>query len=163
MFRAAARVLLLVVFFVAGCAQQPVSPTSPSQDASYWRGRLALRFDSPDQASFFANFELSGNATSGELNLTSPLGTTVASLRWTPTAALLRSNGDTRQFASLDELATEATGTPIPVAALFQWLRGRETATAGWQADLSQLADGRLTARRTHPEPVAELRLILEP
>jgi outer membrane lipoprotein LolB len=163
MFRAAARVLLLAVLFMSGCAQQPVSPTSPPQEASYWRGRLALRFDSPDQASFFASFELSGSASSGELNLTGPLGTTVASLHWTPAGASLRSNGDTRQFASLDALAAEATGTPIPVAALFQWLRGRETTAAGWQADLSQLAEGRLTARRTHPEPVAELRLILDP
>jgi outer membrane lipoprotein LolB len=163
MSRAAARVVLLACVFLCGCAQQPLSATAPSQDTTYWRGRLALRFDSPDQASFFANFELSGNATFGELNLTSPLGTTVASLRWTPEGAVLRGNGDARRFDSLDALAAEVTGTVIPIAALFQWLGGRSTLAAGWQADLSLLSQGRLTARRTDPEPVAELRLILEP
>jgi outer membrane lipoprotein LolB len=34
---------------------------------------------------------------------------------------------------------------------------------AGWHADLSQLPEGRLLARRTNPGPAAELRLILEP
>jgi outer membrane lipoprotein LolB len=136
---------------------------APDNQAPAWRGRLALRIDSPDQPSFFASFELTGHARAGELLLSGPLGNIMASLRWTPQAAFLRNNGETRQFDSLDALATEATGTAIPIAALFEWLDGRDAAAEGWQADLSQLAQGRLLARRTHPGPVAELRLILEP
>jgi len=33
---------------------------------------------------------------------------------------------------------------------------------AGWRADLSQHANGRITARRTEPPPQAELRLVFE-
>ena len=163
MLRAAASAFFFALFFIAGCAQQPLAKAPGSQEAASWRGRLALRIDSPEPSSFFASFELTGQARAGELLLSGPLGNVIASLRWTPQAAFLRNNGETRQFDSLDALATEATGTAIPIAALFQWLDGRDVAAAGWQADLSQLAQGRLLARRTHPEPVAELRLILEP
>lgn len=127
-----------------------------------WRGRLALRVESEPPQSFFAGFELSGHAGQGELRLFSPLGTTLADLHWSPQSATLSNNGETRQFESLDTLATQATGTAIPIAALFQWLAGVQTGADGWSADLSQLDDGRLTARRTQPEPSAELRLILE-
>lgn len=127
-----------------------------------WRGRLALRVESEPPQSFFAGFELSGHAGQGELRLFSPLGTTLADLRWSPQSATLSNNGETRQFESLDALATQATGTAIPIAALFQWLAGVQTGADGWSADLSQLDDGRLTARRTQPAPAAELRLILE-
>ncbi|HCY16899.1 MAG TPA: hypothetical protein DHV21_13135 [Curvibacter sp.] len=127
-----------------------------------WRGRLALRVESEPPQSFFAGFELSGHAGQGELRLFSPLGTTLADLHWSPQSATLSNNGETRQFESLDALATQATGTAIPIAALFQWLAGVQTGADGWSADLSQLDDGRLTARRTQPEPSAELRLILE-
>lgn len=147
---------------LAGCATPP--PTSPASalPAAYWRGRLALRVETPEPTSYFANFELSGQARAGELLLSTPLGTTLAQLRWSPQIALLRSNGETRAFDSLDALAAEATGTAIPIAALFQWLQGQPAQADGWRADLSQLDEGRLVARREQPAPAAELRLILE-
>ena len=161
----AAGLLCALSVLLGGCAQPPrLAPTVDGQTQTYWRGRLALRVDkSPEPASFFANFELSGQAPAGELLLSSPLGTTLAQLRWTPQLALLRSNGQTRAFDSLEALATEATGTPIPIAALFEWLQGRPAPADGWQADLSPLDAGRLVARRSQPAPAAELRLIIEP
>jgi outer membrane lipoprotein LolB len=92
-----------------------------------------------------------------------PLGSTAAHLNWAPDAATLRSNGSVRNFNSLNELAQQATGTDLPIAALFDWLAGRDVPVPGWEADLSQLGQGRLTARRLQPEPTSELRLILEP
>lgn len=163
LLRAAAGAFLFALFLLAGCAQQPLAKAPGTQETTTWRGRLALRIDSPEQPSFYASFELTGQARAGELLLSGPLGNVVASLRWTPQAAFLRNNGETRQFDSLDALATEATGTAIPIAALFEWLDGRDAVAAGWHADLSQLAQGRLLARRTQPGPTAELRLILEP
>ena len=152
---AAAAVLLV------GCVQPSLRPADPA--SGYWQGRLALRVESqPEPRSFFANFELSGQAHAGELRLSSPIGTTLAQLRWHPGLAELRSNGQTRAFDSLDALAAEATGTPIPIVALFDWLQGRPTAADGWQADLSQLGNGRLLARRQLPAPLAELRLVIE-
>lgn len=153
----------LAPLWLAGCAQPPgLRTTDPAQ--GYWRGRLALRVDAPSEpTSFFANFELSGAADAGELLLSSPLGTTLAQLSWNPRSALLRNNGRTRAFDSLDALAVEATGTAIPIAALFEWLQGRAVPADGWQADLTQLPAGRLLARRVLPAPTAELRLVLEP
>jgi outer membrane lipoprotein LolB len=152
----------LAPLWLVGCAQPSLRAPDPSR--GYWRGRLALRVDAPSEpTSFFANFELSGAADTGELLLSSPIGTTLAQLRWSPQSALLRNNGQTRAFDSLDALAIEATGTAIPIAALFEWLQGRAAPADGWQADLTQLPAGRLLARRAQPAPAAELRLILEP
>jgi outer membrane lipoprotein LolB len=147
---------------LAGCATPPPASPAGVQPAAYWRGRLALRVETPEPTSYFANFELSGQAEAGELLLSTPLGTTLAQLRWSPRIALLRSDGQTRAFDSLDALAAEATGTAIPIAALFQWLQGQPAQADGWRADLSQLDEGRLAARREQPAPAAELRLILE-
>ncbi|MDP3700476.1 MAG: outer membrane lipoprotein LolB [Hylemonella sp.] len=150
---------------LTGCAQPIVRmPGADGQAEAYWRGRLALRVDnSPEPTSFFASFELSGQPRAGELMLSTPLGTTLARLRWSPQLALLSSNGQTRAFDSLDDLATEATGTALPIAALFEWLQGRPATAEGWQADLTQLDAGRVVARRSQPAPAAELRLIIEP
>lgn len=160
-----AALIAALTVLLAGCAQPPVqAPLADGQAQTYWRGRLALRVDNgPEPTSFFASFELSGQAHAGELLLSSPLGTTLAQLRWSPQLALLRSNGQARTFDSLDALATEATGTAIPIAALFEWLQGRPAVADGWLADLSQLETGRLVARRHQPAPAAELRLIIEP
>jgi len=148
---------------LAGCAQPPTLKGAIGGESAYWRGRLALRVETPEPTSYFANFELSGQPRAGELLLSTPLGTTLAQLSWSPQVAVLRSDGQTRAFDSLEALAAEATGTAIPIAALFHWLRGEPAAASGWQADLSQLSEGRLLARRIDPAPAAELRLILEP
>ncbi len=160
--RTAGSLLLIAIFLIAGCAQIPRAEDQKATETAFWRGRLALRVESEPPQSFFAGFELSGNADQGELRLFSPLGTTLADLRWSPQSATLTNNGETRQFESLDALATQATGTAIPIAALFQWLAGTQASAADWLADLTQLDAGRLSARRTQPLPTAELRLILE-
>ena len=74
----------------------------------------------------------------------------------------MRANGDIQYYDSLDALIKQAIGTEIPVEALFAWLAGDNMMEAGWSADLSQLTNGRITARRTDPAPASELRLILE-
>ena len=154
--------LLLATLVLAGCALPKVPAAGASPTDGPWSGRLALRVDSDPVRTLAGGFELSGNAQSGELRLLTPLGSTVSSLSWTPASAHLRSQGEVRSFASLDELSRELTGAELPVAALFQWLAGQDAASAGWQADLSQLDSGRLTARRTDPAPAAELRLVLD-
>ena len=158
--------IFFVAFFLAGCAI-PTRASLPNQpEASVWRGRLAVRVESDQpQAqpqSFAAGFELSGSALTGELTLFTPLGTTITALSWSPQTALMRTQGDIRYFESLDALIKQAVGTEIPVAALFAWLAGDNPTVAGWHADLSQHAKGRITARRMEPGPLAELRVVLE-
>jgi len=156
---------LFIILLLVGCAT-PTSDNSNQSERPFWRGRLALRFEAAQTQSgpqsFSTGFELSGNPQTGQLTLYTPLGTTAATLSWSSQNAVLQADGDTRYFASLDASIKEVLGTEIPVTALFAWLAGDNMAVAGWQADLSQHANGRITARRTEPGPPAEIRLILD-
>jgi outer membrane lipoprotein LolB len=156
--------IALAMALVTGCATppRPAAAVAVDRAAGPWSGRLALQVaDKPGQ-SFSAGFELKGDARAGELTLYSPLGGTLAALAWRPGSATLGSGGQLREFASLDELVAQVAGEPIPIAALFDWLRGLDTPVAGWRADLSQLAQGRVAAKRLQPAPEADLRLVLE-
>jgi len=149
-------------FLIAGCARPPGAEGQNGLKNSFWAGRLALQVESEPPQSFHASFELKGTAQTGELSLFSPLGNTLAVLNWSPQAATLNSGGTVREFSSLDTLVAQVTGTPIPIPALFAWLAGDQASATGWATDLSQLADGRLVARRTDPLPTAVLRVVLE-
>ena len=111
--------------------------------------------------SFSAGFELKGNPEAGELMLFNPLGNALARLEWAPGRALLHNGDERRESASLQALVQELTGSDLPVAALFGWLKGEAVQAAGWQADLSGLERGRLTAVRHAPAPQTTLRVIL--
>ena len=157
---------LLATILIAGCAIPKRTEHQNQPETPVWRGRLALQIE-PDSSqaqasSFSAGFELTGNAQVGELTLFTPLGSTAASLIWSEKSALMRTSSDTRHFESLDALIKHAIGTELPVATLFAWLAGENLAAAGWHADLSQHARGRITAQRSSPSPTAELRLVLE-
>ncbi|HMA08570.1 MAG TPA: lipoprotein insertase outer membrane protein LolB [Ramlibacter sp.] len=117
--------------------------------------------DNPSQ-SFSASFELKGNAQAGELTLSTPIGSILAVLAWEPGSATLRRNGETQRFDTVEDLAARATGSAIPLVALFDWLRGIETPVPGWRPDLSQLGQGRLAALRLEPPPETDLRVIFE-
>jgi outer membrane lipoprotein LolB len=108
-------------------------------------------------------FELRGNPAQGELVLNSPLGTSLAVLRWSPGEAVLDSGGQIRRFDSVDALVETATGAALPLPALFDWLAGKPTALDGWSADLSQHPEGRISASRTTPKPRVDLRIVLAP
>jgi outer membrane lipoprotein LolB len=151
---------LLSALLLGGCATPPRS--GPADEAG-WSGRLALRVDSEPPQSFSAGFDLRGAPRQGSLQLTSPLGTTLAVVHWSPDGAELRQGQQLTRRGSLDELTTELGGTALPVTALFDWMRGQPAETSGWQADLSRHTEGRVTARRLHPAPTAELRLVFEP
>jgi outer membrane lipoprotein LolB len=144
-----------------GACATPTRTAPPGENA--WNGRLAVQVDSDPPQSFSAGFELLGQPLTGELQLNSPLGTTLATVVWSPTGAQLRQGGQVTRRASLDELTTELAGTALPVAALFDWLQGQPTPSNGWQADLSRHEQGRITARRLSPLPSAELRIVFQP
>lgn len=126
-------------------------------------GRLALTVHSDPVQSVAAGFDLRGSPDAGSLLLTSPLGNAVARVEWSETAAEWRQGDRVIKKRNLEELTTELGGTALPVAALFAWLNGTALEIDGWQADLSRHAVGRITARRTHPLPSAELRLVMQP
>jgi outer membrane lipoprotein LolB len=153
---------ILAVVVAAGCASPQRTSAPVSAASGPWSGRLALQVEENQSQSFSAGFELKGSASAGELALHTPLGGTLALLSWAPGSATLRANGQTRDFDSVDALVAHATGAAIPVAALFDWLRGIDTPVAGWKADLSLLSQGRLRAQRLEPPPPADLRFVLD-
>ena len=139
-------------------------------------GRLSVRIDGQPERALSAGFELTGNADTGLLALSGPLGATLAQARWAPGQAVLASGGAETRFADLDSLASAALGEAVPMAALFDWLRGRAWAGAastprpdggpgfvqlGWQVDLARWADGWVDASRSTP-PVVTVRVRLE-
>lgn len=139
-------------------------------------GRIAVRIDGQPDRSVSAGFELSGTPSMGRLALIGPLGTTAAQAEWNLKEAWLLANGERTSFADLDELATAALGERIPIAALFDWLRGQPWSGAthtsrhdgipgfhqlGWRIDLSRWADGALEATR-EAVPVVTVRARLE-
>ncbi len=147
---------------MAGCSSLPNKSATENLQKSSWSGRLGLTIASEPQQSFSAGFSLSGDEQAGELSLTSPLGNILAAMQWQPGTAVLRQGEKEQRYKSLDDLVAHATGTPIPVRALFSWLRGQPQAIDGWQADLSALDNGRLFAQRRQPLPTVDLRLVLD-
>jgi outer membrane lipoprotein LolB len=150
------------MFFIAGCAQ-PIRATgqNDADPPAFWSGRISLQVQSDPPQAFFAGFELKGSPSEGELRLNSPLGNSLALLRWSPGEAVLDSGNQIQRFASVDELVEKATGAAVPLPALFDWLAGKNTQAEGWSADLSQQPEGRISASRTTPALRADLRIVL--
>ncbi|MBS0339271.1 MAG: hypothetical protein JSS56_02020 [Proteobacteria bacterium] len=123
---------------------------------------MSLRVDSAPPQSFSAFFDLRGNAKAGQLQLTSPIGSTLGLAKWSPGMATLQTGSDIRQFDSIELMIEAATGAAIPLDALFGWLDGQQQSVPGWRADLSQVGAGRLQALRDSPTPTADLRIVFE-
>lgn len=149
--------------WLVGCAQ-PQRRSAHTPSTGPWSGRIHLRVDDPDAPrSFAAHFDLQGSADNGRLELSTPLGTLLARLQWSVGEASIETAQERRSAATLSALLREVTGEALPIDALFDWLSGVPTLACGWQADLQQLDEGRLSATRTQPPPAAMLRILLNP
>lgn len=160
----------LAVCLLTGCASpslvQPVHVATRHEKATpsaQWQGRISVQVLGVPPASMSASFALRGNAQTGTLDLYSPLGTTLSALQWTPQAVLLHDGGPTQYFPTLGDLTEKVTGAALPVDAIFSWLAGDDVRASGWQADLSGLPKGLVTARRTSPAPEVTLRIKIDP
>ena len=167
---------LFAIIFIAGCATN--GPPTSQNNATHStlnldhptplqkQGRLSIKVASEPPQSLTAAFEIKGSSTQGELRLMSPIGSTIALLSWTPTQAFLMANNESKEFQHIDTLMQELTGTVLPLNAVFDWLVAIPTPAPGWQLDLSQMKHPErpsLYAKRTAPQPAAELRVVLEP
>ena len=166
----------LAVLLVAACAS--VEPTAPVTGGETFSGRLSVQVaegDTTPARSFSAAFDLRGGPTAGTLGLSTPLGSMLAEARWRQGTVVLVTPQGSRRFASLDALTREVLGESVPIAAWFDWLRGRPWPGAasvphttgrgfeqlGWQVDLSRFAAGGVGASRRAPLPVV-VRIQLE-
>ena len=167
-------IVFIAIFLIAGCATNTpaigqngiknAKNTAAEVNISY-QGRIAIRVDTEPQQSLSGAFMLNGNAQTGDLSVSTPLGSILAQLSWTPQQAVLTANNETRRFDSTEALLLQVTGTELPLAALFDWLAGQDTPVTGWQTDLSQMNNTdnpRLTAKRSAPLPAVELRVVLD-
>jgi outer membrane lipoprotein LolB len=148
-----------MALLLGACATPQITPTDPS---TYWSGRMAIQVLKDPPESLSAGFELHGSATTGEMVLLSPIGTTLARLEWTPHTARLEQGSQRLESVSLQSLGKRLTGTELPITALFEWLAGQPADAPGWQVDLSAHAQGRITAQRQAPAPGAVLRIVLD-
>lgn len=146
-------------------------------------GRLAIRVEpigSEPVRALSAAFDLRGDSRAGALALSTPLGSTLAQALWSDSEVVLVTPQSRRRFDDLDGLTQEVLGEKIPVAAWFDWLRGRPWPGApstvetigtsgttsfeqlGWAVDASRVADGRVVAVRERPAPVVTVRIQLD-
>ena len=138
---------------------------------------MSVRVESEPARALSAAFELSGDARNGALLLTSPIGSTLAQARWTPDEAVLETPSTHARYPDLDTLAEQALGERVPLAALFDWLRGRPWSGAtsealpagepgftqmGWRVGLARYPEGWVDARRD-AAPAVTMRARLEP
>jgi outer membrane lipoprotein LolB len=153
---------LCAVCLLAACATSSKPTALKDSQANIISGRISLLVQSEVVQSFAGSFELQGDSTTGTLSLLSPLGSTVAVLRWAPGLAQLDNAGNTTNYPSVASMMQQTTGAAVPMDALFAWLRGDNPTVAGWQADVSRHAQGRINAQRTDPLPSAQLRIVLD-
>ncbi len=159
--RAACAAAFAAALFLAGCTVVPrADVVAPGSAIS---GRIAVRVEGERGAaphSVSAAFELQGDADVGQLNLSTPLGSVLAQARWTPGQVVLATPRGERRFGDLDALTRELLGESLPVAALFDWLRGRPWPGAasapaangfeqlGWRVDMARFDAGAVDAER---------------
>ena len=169
---------LVMAVLTSACAVAPKAVDSLGGDTL--SGRLAVRVEATQGAparSVSAAFELRGDAGHGRLDLSTPLGSVLAQARWAPGSVVLATpQGDTR-YEDLDALTSAVLGESLPVAALFDWLRGRPWpgaastpsvdpaepgfAQLGWVVSLARFADAQVAARRERA-PVVTVRAQLD-
>lgn len=154
--------VVAVCLWVSGCAAPNKRPPTPGQLSHEWSGRISVQMQSVPPQQMSASFSLQGLPQSGQLDLYSPIGTALATLQWNPQEAFLQQGNQRERFDSLATLTEQVTGTQIPLSELFDWLNGIATPVAGWQADVSELSNGLLTATRSSPAPRVLLRIKLD-
>lgn len=172
--RAGAAAAWLAAALLAGCASLP--PPAPNAIS----GRIAVHVDAPpggEARSLAAAFDLDGDANQGSLSLATPLGTRIAQARWSPQAVVLATADGETAYPDLDALTRQLAGEPLPVAALFDWLRGKPWpgapsselppaqgagfAQLGWQVLLAGFDRGAIVARRDAP-PAVTIRAMID-
>jgi hypothetical protein len=92
--------------WLAGCATVPPPPPD------LLSGRIAVRVEASDgraPRAFSAGFDLRGGAEAGELRLSSPLGTMLATARWSHGGAWLVTAAGETAFEDLDALSRAAS------------------------------------------------------
>lgn len=186
--------IVTTAMLLSACATPP--PVAPVDEAAIASGalarsgRFALRVDeiSGKQNAVQGGFAWRDDGRALVLDLTSPVGATLARVDVAPngTALLTEANGTQTAAATADELVARVLGSPIPVGGMRDWLRGRLPATppativerddqgrpqaydqAGWRVRVTAydaIGPVRLDMQRNEPgHGVINVRLVITP
>ncbi len=176
----------LLTIALLGCATPPKQGETPlGVPVDVLAGRLSVVVagDTSDASnptaaqSLSAGFELRGSPQDGALDLISPLGSLMARARWSPEQAWLTSSKGERRYPNMASLTRDMLGESLPIAALFDWLRGQPWPVAssevnnaeaptgfsqlGWRIDLSRFGQSIIVAERERA-PKVTLRARLD-
>lgn len=153
---------LVFVLMLQACASGVKTSMATPEVSQAWSGRISLQVQSEPPQQLNASFGLQGAAQQGQLDVYSPFGTTLASLKWSAQEAVFQQGDQQQRFESIAILTERLTGTSLPMAELFDWLNGKPTHVTGWQTDVSQIDNGWLFATRTSPAPTVQLKIKLD-
>lgn len=126
---------------VAGCVSVPATQTEPSASTRELRAQHLQQLASIQQFSmqgrigvqtngkgFSGSLHWQHNSTEDDINLYSPLGSQVASIRKTPDQVTLKdSAGKSFSAADAETLTQETLGWKLPLTGLADWSIGRPT------------------------------------
>lgn len=129
LWRGARRIVAVAVVLVLAACAAPVKDSVHSAQGTYERtGRFAVNVDDvPDhRESVQGGFVWRDAGDILTLQLVNPFGSTLAEVRVSPgRAELTRSDGSREYAEHPDDLVAQVLHSPVPVAGLRQWLRGR--------------------------------------
>jgi outer membrane lipoprotein LolB len=120
------------VLLAAGCATPlpPPAPAQPEALPNFWSGRFAVTYTEggyqPREERSSGRFSLLANGDRRELELSSPLGQTMAQVTLdSGEAVLVASDGKQYRARSGEALTEQVFGWRVPIGDLPRWLAGR--------------------------------------
>jgi outer membrane lipoprotein LolB len=128
----------LVSMLLAGCASTgaPVSACVPSAAPGgdvELHGRLSVRYtQNGEPKSMSGNYNWRQTGACTDVALSTPIGSTIATISVTPNEAVLsEGNKPPRRAPDIDTLSAQILGWSLPVAGLRDWMQGYATAADG--------------------------------
>jgi outer membrane lipoprotein LolB len=120
-----------IAFTLAGCATSTANLSTATvgayRDTIDLNGSIAVSYQKSDGQPERLNGRYIWTQRPGrvDVSLVNPLGTTVAEISVTPSAATLtQANREPRTAADIDTLTRQTLGWPLPVSGLRDWLQG---------------------------------------
>jgi outer membrane lipoprotein LolB len=176
-----ARLSFAALALLSACAS-PIPPTAPplNVDTVILSGKLSVRIDALNDSpphSLSALFDLrSTDGQSGQLELSSPLGTLMGRASWDPHQARLTTPKGERAYSDLSALSEDLLGERVPMEALFDWLNSRPWPGAtslplpepsrgfsqlGWSIKLDRENEGVILAERASPPAITVIARLI--
>lgn len=139
------------------------TPSAAAETPVQLSGRLSLRIKRLDDGSTDGGsmlFDFEGQTTRGSLDLSTPVGTSLARIQWNADGAEVKTPQGSRRGATLDELGSALLGEWLPLAALLHWIRAEPWPLAphstqaegfeqlGWSISLVAWHENVVTAHR---------------